>query len=93
MLHQRQLVHDELETGGLSSEAFISPLAVLVESRGQPKSIVTAWMQCHLSFSLRSAILFIRGTRNKPHQIVKELHYTDFEVDAWVGRINRSTHG
>ena len=66
----------------------------LAESRGQPKSIVTAWMRCCLSFSrLRSAILCIRGTRNKSRQIVEELHYTDFEVDARVGRINRSTHG
>ena len=67
---------------------------MLAESRGQPKSIVTAWMRCRLSFSLlRSAILCMRGTRNKPRQIVEELHYTDFEVDARVGRINRSTHG
>ena len=66
---------------------------MLAESRGQPKSIVPAWMLCRLSFFLlRSAILCIRGTRNKPCQIVEELHYTDFQVDARVGRINRSTH-
>ena len=66
----------------------------LAESRGQPKSIVTAWMRCRLSFSLlRSAILCIRGTRDIRRQIVEELHYTDFEVDARVGRIDRSTNG
>ena len=80
---------------GKAAQKCFSRLAeMLAGSRSQLKSIVTAWMQCRLSFSLlHSAILCIRGTRNKLCQIVEELHYTDFEVDAWVGRINRSTHG
>ena len=80
---------------GKAAQKCFSRLAeMLAESRGQPKSIVTAWMRCRLSFSLlRSAILCIRGTRNKWRQIVEELHYTDFEVDARVGRIDRSTNG
>ena len=80
---------------GKAAQKCFSRLAeMLAESRGQPKSIVTAWMRCRLPFSLlRSAILCIRGIRNKLRQIVEELHYTDFEVDARVGRINRSTHG
>ena len=80
---------------GKAAQKCFSRLAEMIaESRGQPKSIVTAWMRCRLSFSLlRSAILCIRGTRNKRRQIVEELHYTDFEVDARVARIDRSTNG
>ena len=29
----------------------------------------------------------IRGTRNKPHQMVEEMHYTDFEAEARAGCI------
>ena len=80
--------------GKADQECFSRVAEMLAESGGQPKSTVTAWMRCHLFFSLlRYAILCIRGIRNKPRQIIEELHYTDFEVDARVGRINRSTHG
>ena len=56
---------------GKAAQKCFSRLAeILAESRGRPKSIVTAWMQSHMFFSLLcSAILCIRGTRNKPHQI------------------------
>ena len=80
---------------GKAAQKCFSRLAeMLAESRGHPKNIVTARKRCRLSFSLlRPAIICIRGTRNKQRQIVEELHYTNFEVDAQVGRINRSTHG
>ena len=47
---------------GKAAQKCISRLAEILaaESRGQPKSIVTAWMRCRLSFSLlRSAILCV----------------------------------
>ena len=79
--------------GKAAQQCFSRLAKMLAKSRGQPKSIVTAWKRCHLSFSLlHSAILCIKGTRNKPRQKVEELHYTDFEVDAGVGSIDRSTH-
>ena len=37
----------------------------LADKKQQPKSFITAWLRCRLSFSLlRSAILCLRGTRS-----------------------------
>ena len=40
--------------------------AVLSEKQGVPKSVVTGWLRCRLSFALlRTTLLCVRGTRAK----------------------------
>ena len=57
-------------SGGMGPRAqiFYARLAELMAARKrQPRSSVTAWLRCRLSFSLlRSAILCLRGTRSPP---------------------------
>ena len=43
--------------------------------------------------SISTSISTSTSTSTSTSQIVEELHYTDFGVDARVGRIDRSTHG
>ena len=54
--------------GGMGPMArrFYGRLAeTLADKKQQPKSFITAWLRCRLSFSLlRSAILCLRGTRS-----------------------------
>jgi len=77
-------------TGGMSTGTLktYSRLAeMLADKRGQPRSVVTAWMRCRLSFSLlRSAILCLRGTRTRGPAI-RALQDTDLDVAVIEGRI------
>ena len=79
-------------TGGMSCgsecHAFYRRLAeLLAEHRSLPKSTVTAWLRCRLSFSLlRSALVCIRGTRT-PNR-VESLSDTSIDVTVATGQLN-----
>ena len=72
-------------SGGWAPRAhtFYSCLAQqLAEKRKQAKSCVVAWMRCRLSFSLlRSALLCLRGTRQKP---LAATHIRDLDIEECV---------
>ncbi|XP_042862521.1 uncharacterized protein LOC122247355 [Penaeus japonicus] len=80
-------------SGGMSSRAtiFYSSLAQqLAEKRQQQKSAVVAWMRCRLAFSLlRSSLLCLRGTRNKP-AMYTSLKDLDIEETVINSRIERN---
>ena len=71
-------------SGGMATECslFYSKLAgSLAEKRGQPKSVVTAWLRCRIGFSLlRSALLCLRGSRS----ICQYSNTTDIDIDVAV---------
>ena len=79
-------------SGGMSSgsecHAFYRKLAgLLAEHRSLPKSTVTAWLRCRLSFSLlRSALICLRGTRT-PYR-VESLSDTAIDATVATGQIN-----
>ena len=77
-------------TGGMGQAAqkcYARLADKLADARGQPRSLVVAWMRCRISFSLlRSAILCLRGTRIKRHKL-KDLQDTDFLNVVAEGRI------
>lgn len=79
-------------SGGMAPECskFYSRLAELIsEKRNSPKSTVTAWMRCKLSYSLlRSAILCLRGSRTlRSNYVVESISETDFDVVVSQGRM------
>jgi len=79
-------------SGGMSPRAtiFYSSLAQqLAEKRQQQKSAVVAWMRCRLAFSLlRSSLLCLRGTRNKPamYTSLKDLDIEETVVNSRIER-------
>ena len=77
-------------TGGMGQAAqkcYARLADMLADVRGQPRSLVVAWMRCRLSFSLlRSAILCLRGTRAKRPKLL-DLQDTDFSTVVAEGRI------
>ena len=72
-------------SGGMAPRAvtFYSCLAQqLAEKKQQQKSCVVAWIRCRLAFSLlRSSLLCLRGTRNKPG---KYTHIKDIDIEQTV---------
>ncbi|XP_047481418.1 uncharacterized protein LOC125033892 [Penaeus chinensis] len=59
------------------------------EKRQQQKSAVVAWMRCRLAFSLlRSSLLCLRGTRNKPamYTSLKDLDIEETVVNSRIER-------
>ena len=82
-------------SGGLGprAKAFYARLAeVMAEKKQQPRSSVTAWMRCRLSFSLlRSALLCLRGTRSLPPKF-STVEGLDYEVAVSDSRINEKLY-
>ena len=80
-------------SGGMAPRAvtFYSCLAQqLAEKKQQQKSCVVAWIRVRLAFSLlRSSLLCLRGTRNKPG---KYTHIKDIDIEQTVvsSRLERS---
>ena len=79
-------------SGGMGPEAklFYSHLTEkLSEKKRQPRSQITAWLRCRLSFSLlRSSLLCLRGTRTSPFKPVS-VEGMDFEAEVVESRINQ----
>ena len=74
--------------GKAAQKVFQRLADMLAESRGQPKCLVVAWMRCRLSFSLqRSAVLCLRGTRCRRHEMVV-LRDTDIAAAVSMGQIS-----
>ena len=80
--------------GGMGPRArlFYGRLAeTLADKKQQPKSFITAWMRCRLSFSLlRSAIQCLRGTRTSKRRPlrVESVESEDFEALVAESRID-----
>jgi len=71
-------------SGGIAPRAvtFYSCLTQKLSEKRQPKSCVVAWIRCRLAFSLlRSSLLCLRGTRNKP---VKYTSIKDLDIEQTV---------
>ena len=78
---------------GPMAKLFYGRLAeTMADKKKQPKSYITAWMRCRLSFSLlRSAIQCLRGTRTsnpRPLRVENE----DYEVVVSESRIDMRLH-
>ena len=73
---------------GKLAQRFYSRIAdMLAESRGQPKSVITAWMRSRLSVSLvRSSVRCVKGTRSR-YTSPTEIQDTDIQSAVSVGRI------
>ena len=76
-------------SGGMAPEcsAFYKQLAILIaEKRGQSVAIVSSWVRTRLSFALlRSALLCVRGTRNRYYR--PRLAESDIDIDVSESRI------
>ena len=78
---------------GKQTQKFYCRLAdMLADSRCQPKSVVTSYMRCRISFSLlRSAILCLRGTRKQRHRPqchqITRVSDTDFTSAVCISKI------
>ena len=93
----REIEHGTFTPLVFTSSGGMAPLAIrfyatlaqqLAEKKQQPRSCVTAWLRCRLSFSLlRSAILCLRGTRAKPpaYTNVGNLDFEETVVDSKIG--------
>ena len=78
---------------GPMAKRFYARLAeTLAERKQQPKSCITAWLRCRLSFSLlRSALLCLRGTRPSRQRTI-DIEHMDFEATVNESRINTRLH-
>ena len=67
---------------GCSAAIFYRRLgAQLAEKRNEPYLVTMGWLHCHISFSLvRSAILYIRGTRSRANFIPRVPDSTNLAV-------------
>ena len=76
-------------SGGMAPEcsAFYKQLASMIaEKRGQSVAIVSSWVQTKLSFVLlRSAILCVRGMRNRYYR--PKIAESDIDLDVAESRI------
>ena len=81
--------------GGMSkcTKKFFSRLGeMLVEKRLQPKSIVSSWIRCRVSFSLlRSAVRCLRGTRYRK-ETPSNTQHIDLQQQAFVGQLRGLTY-
>ena len=78
--------------GKCTKKCFTKLTEMLADRRAQLKNTVTKLMQYRLSVSLlHSAILCMRGTKNRPQQPLGEVQYTDTEADARVELLSTST--
>ena len=81
--------------GGMSNctKKFVSRLGkMLAEKRLQPKSIVSSWIRCRVSFSLlRSAARCLRGTRYRK-ETPSNIQHIDLQQQAFVGQLRGSTY-
>ncbi|XP_037781007.1 uncharacterized protein LOC119577475 [Penaeus monodon] len=70
-------------SGGIAPRAvtFYSCLGQKLSEKRQPKSCVMAWIPCRLAFSLRSSLLCLKGTRNKP---IKYTSIKDLDIEQTV---------
>ena len=81
--------------GGMNkrTKKFFSRLGeMLAEKRLQPKSIVSSWIRCRVSFSLlRSAARCLRGTRYRK-ETPSNIQHIDLQHQAFVGQLRGPTN-
>ena len=81
--------------GGMSkcTKKFFGRLGeMLAEKRLQPKSIVSSWIKCRVSFSLlRSAARCLRGTRYRK-ETPSNIQHIDLQQQAFVGQLRGPTN-
>ena len=72
---------------GKAAQVFYNRIAEMIaDSRGQPKSVIVAWMRTLLSFSLvRSAVRCVRGTRTG--RSPPPVQDTDIQASVSIGRV------
>ena len=81
--------------GGMSkcTKKFFSRLGeMLAEKRLQPKSVISSWIRCRVSFSLlRSAARCLRGTRYRK-ETPSNIQHIDLQQQAFVGQLRGPTY-
>ena len=82
-------------TGGMSkcTKKFFSRLGeMLAEKRLRPKSIVSSWIRCRVSFSfLRSAARCLRSTRYRKETLTN-IQHTDLQQQVFVRQLRGPTY-